>query len=105
MITIREIQNDEENFNWWLTIMPDMIQNIQLLSKNIREKLDFSVKSLGVLEMYIIENYTFEDLISPSCKMAKDLFSRYVRETFRKNIEDTIWEMESREGYFGRKKI
>ncbi|MDR1502140.1 MAG: hypothetical protein LBT43_06765 [Prevotella sp.] len=101
MITIREIQGNEENYTWWLTIMPDVMYNLQLLPKNVSSKLDYSVESLNILELYIIENYNMEELKLPNYKTVVDLFSRYIGETFRKNIKDTIWEMENRKDYFG----
>lgn len=101
MIVVREIQGNEESYNWWLTIMPDVMYNLNLLPKNVSNKLDYSIESLNVLELYIIENYDIEELKLPIYKTVIDLFSRYIGETFRKNIKDTIWEMEKREGYFG----
>ena len=101
MITIREIQGNEEDYNWWLTIMPDVMYNLKLLPKNVSSKLNYSVESLNILEQYIIENYSIEELKQSEYKTVADLFSRYIGETFRKHIKDTIWEMETREGYHG----
>jgi len=101
MVTISEIQGNEDNYNWWLTIIPDVMYNLKLLPKNVSSKLDYSVESLNVLELYIIENYTIEELNLSKYKTVVDLFSRYIGETFRKNIKDTIWEMEKRKDYFG----
>ncbi|MDR1502138.1 MAG: hypothetical protein LBT43_06755 [Prevotella sp.] len=101
MITINEILGNEENYTWWLTIMPDVMYNLQLLPKNVSSKLDYSVESLNILELYIIENYNMEELKLPKYKTVDDLFSRYIGETFRRNIKDAIWEMEKREKYYG----
>jgi hypothetical protein len=101
MITINEIKGNEENYTWWLTTMSDVMYNLQLLPKKIRNKLDYSIESLNVLELYIIENYNIDELKLPTNKTVDDLFSRYIGETFRKNIKDAIWEMETREKYFG----
>jgi hypothetical protein len=101
MITIREIQGDEERYNWWLTIMPDVLMNITLLPKETREKLDFSVGSLNHLEKYLLENYSLEEILMSKNKVALDLYARYIGETFRRNLKDVIWEMETRQNYFG----
>ncbi len=101
MITIEEIQGSEENYNWWLTIMPDILMNIKLLPKEVSVKLDYSVDSLNFLETYVISNYTIEELRMKEYKTVADLFSRYIGETFRKNLKDIIWEIEKREEYFG----
>ncbi|CAM3290803.1 hypothetical protein [Empedobacter stercoris] len=101
MIVISEIQGNEESYNWWLTIMPDVMYNLKLFPKDVSSKLDYSVESLDILELYIIENYNIDDLRLPFYKTVDDIFSRYIGETFRKNIKDAIWEMETRSEYFG----
>ncbi len=63
MITIREIQGDEEKYNWWLTIMPDVLLNVTLLPKLIRTKLDFSIDSLDILENYMKENFELKAIL------------------------------------------
>ncbi|MCU0351655.1 MAG: hypothetical protein MUF43_12655 [Flavobacterium sp.] len=101
MIAINEIRGDEEQFNWWLTIMPDVLLYLSTLPKEVRTRLDYSVESLDVLERHIIENFDLQEMEHSENKMAVDLFARYIGQTFKKNLTDVIWEMETRVGWFG----
>lgn len=101
MITIREIQGDEERYNWWLTTMPDVLLNMALLPKPIKTNLDYSIKSLDCLEAYIKDNFDLESILHSSEKVAFDFFARYIGETFRKNLIDVIWNLEKKEGWVG----
>lgn len=101
MIAIREIRGDEERFNWWLTLMPDILMNLSILPKEVRIKLDFTIDSLEVIETYLKVNYDLKEILQENEKFAFDLFSRYIGETFRKNLTNTIWGMETKEGWFG----
>ena len=101
MIAINEIQGDDEQFNWWLTIMPDALMYLSILPKDVRSKLDYSVNSLDVLEIFLIDNYDMEEMKRSENKMAVDVFARYIGETFRKNLTDIIWKLELRENRFG----
>lgn len=94
MITVQELNNDNDNFNWWLTIMPDTLMNVAVLPKSIRDNLDFSPKSLLILEKYILENYTLDSIRDKKNKIALDLFTRYAGETFRQNLKNIIWKFQ-----------
>jgi hypothetical protein len=94
MITVTDINQNEENYVWWLTIMADELPRLCLLPKAVRSALDFSIESLDILEKYILDNYTLEEMRDYKNKYARDLFSRYVGETFRKNIPNMRWAFE-----------
>jgi hypothetical protein len=105
MITIEALNHDKVNFEIWLASMSDVLNNVKLFPKEIREKLDYTVESLDVIEFYILKNYAFEDSEDSNYKVAFDLFSRYVGETFIKNLNDVIWEFQnydSKNIYFGK---
>lgn len=91
MITVQELNYNEENFNWWLTIMPDVLMNLSLLPQDVRDSLNFSVESLLIFEEYILENYTLNSIREKNNKRALDVFTRYIGETFRKNLKNVIW--------------
>jgi len=62
------------------------------------------MESLDLIEEYIRENYAAEELKDRKNRYARDLFSRYVGETFRKNISDLFWSFESnneQDEYYG----
>lgn len=91
MMTVADINQNEENYVWWLTIMPDELMRLQQLPRQLRESLDFSPASLDVLEGFILDNYTVDELDSAKFKYARDLYARYIGETFRKNVPNTFW--------------
>jgi hypothetical protein len=95
MITISDLNCKEENYAWWLNIMPDEMPRLNLLPKKIREQLDFSLVSLDVIERYILDNYTLEEMKDRRNKFARDLFVRYIGETLRKNVADLYWSFDA----------
>lgn len=105
MITIEKLDFDEKNFALWYNSMQDLLNNINLLPLEIRKELNYSVKSLNVIELYILNNYSIEDTKNPSYEAAFDLFSRYVGETFIRNLDDVDWEFQNYDKeniYFGK---
>lgn len=58
MITISDLNCKEENYTWWLNIMPDEMPRLSILPKEVRAQLDCSLASLDVVEEYIRDNYT-----------------------------------------------
>jgi len=102
MITVSDINQDEENYVWWLTIMPDVLLRLAELPKALRESLDYSISSLDAIEKYLMENYSFEEMKDVKNKYARDLFARYIGETFRKNLENCYWtiDLEDRKNVF-----
>jgi len=95
MITICDLNGKEANYTWWLNIMPDEMPRLTILPKEVRARLDYSPASLDVLEMYIRTNYTLEEMKDKRNRFARDLFARYVGETFRKNRTELYWSFES----------
>jgi hypothetical protein len=104
MITISDLNGKEDNYTWWLNIMPDEMPRLSILPKTIRDQLNYSMESLDLIEEYIRENYTAEELKDRKNRYARDLFARYIGETFRKNVSDLFWSFESgneQDEYFG----
>jgi hypothetical protein len=104
MITISDLNGKEDNYTWWLNIMPDEMPRLSILPKAIRERLNYSMESLDLIEAYIRENYTADELKDRKNRYARDLFARYIGETFRKNASDLFWSFESsneQDEYFG----
>ena len=104
MITISDLNGKEDNYNWWLNIMPDEMPRLSILPKEVRAHLDYSLDSLDVIEEYIISNYTVDELKDRKNKFARDLFVRYIGETFRRNVPELYWAFESedeKDAYYG----
>jgi hypothetical protein len=95
MITVSDLNGKEDNYTWWLNIMPDEMPRLSLLPKEVRMRLDYSPGSLDVLEDYIRANYTMEEMKDRKNKFARDLFARYVGETLRKNSPSLYWSFET----------
>jgi len=69
----------EEDFHWWITCLPDRIQELkQILPKELSSKLDESIESLDLLEVYIIENYDREFLKSEKGKDILNMLASYL---------------------------
>jgi hypothetical protein len=104
MITINDLNGKEDNYTWWLNIMPDEMPRLSILPKEIRDRLDYSLGSLDVIEKYIVSNYTVAELKDRKNKFARDLFVRYIGETFRRNVPELFWAFEARnekDAYYG----
>jgi hypothetical protein len=104
MITISDLNGKEDNYTWWLNIMPDEMPRLSILPKIVRDRLDYSLDSLDLIEDYIRENYSAEELKEKKNRYARDLFARYIGETFRKNISELFWSFVSdneQDEYFG----
>lgn len=95
MITVSDLNCKEENYTWWLNIMPDEMPRLNILPKEVRARLDYSPASLDVLETYIRTNYTMEEMKDRRNKFARDIFTRYVGETMRKSSPDLYWSFDS----------
>jgi hypothetical protein len=104
MITVGDLNDKEDRYTWWLNIMQDEMPRLSILPKEVRDRLDYSLDSLDVIEKYIVDNYTPEDIQDRRNKFACDLFVRYIGETFRKNFPDLYWSFETQDGpngYYG----
>jgi hypothetical protein len=81
------MSKSKNDFDEWLTFMDDRLE--QLFSESpshITSLLDYSPKSLTVLENWLMSLYKSPDEIPDTDKYFIDKVSCYVGETFRKNI-------------------
>jgi hypothetical protein len=104
MITVSDLNGKEDNYAWWLNIMPDEMPRLSILPKDVRNRLDYSLGSLDVIEKYIADNYTAEEIRDRRNRFACDIFIRYIGETFRKNFPGLYWCFElvsERSEYYG----
>ncbi len=83
----------EDQFNWWIAFIPDKIFALEeKLPKNIKNKLDYSVMSLDILEKYLLKNYTVESMMKD--KKMWDYCASYMGYTYKKNILKAEWHIE-----------
>lgn len=81
-------------FEWWLTINPDRIYELfEILPHSLVEKLNYSLESLLVLEEYLLNNYTYDNIIQMEKKSILDNLSRYVGEVARRNLKEAKWDL------------
>ncbi|QEI09308.1 hypothetical protein FXN63_13600 [Pigmentiphaga aceris] len=82
----------EDQFELWLMDMDDALERFHAtVPGESAEKLDFSADSLKNVEAFILRSYErVEDLRKPSEVLVWDGLTRYVGETFRKNLGG-IW--------------
>lgn len=87
--------NEEENFEIWLTDMPDALDRFfDSVPDYIVNNLDFSEGSLDVIEHWLLNN--FKDVDQYKNSAASSIFDgvpRYVGEVFRKKKEG-LWDIE-----------
>lgn len=86
-------QELEDDFEWWITCIPDKIEKLEeLLSKDIFSQLDYSISSLDILEKYLIENSSFEEIQKD--KELWDCCASYLGRTYKRNIPNSKWFVE-----------
>ncbi len=94
MYNIHKIER-KENFEWWITSLPDQIQELKNnVPFEISNGLDESLKSLDIIENYIIENYTIEFLKSESGKNILNNLASYIAATINGLIPKLKWYIE-----------
>ncbi|WP_422859488.1 hypothetical protein ACOKFD_00670 [Flagellimonas sp. S174] len=88
--------NEERNedFIEWTTFTEDRFNDWVKPNPKLAKLLDWSPNSLIIVENYLLENFTIEDLENQENKTPIDAIVSYVAETIRKNIPETIWKID-----------
>ncbi|MGS2741227.1 hypothetical protein [Sinomicrobium sp. M5D2P17] len=94
-MTTKEKEEKKENFQEWLFVMDDTLDEFKnIFKKEENVELDFSPASLDTVEQWILKNYdTKEELLKQVNKPVLNMLAVYVGETFRKNIGGK-WELD-----------
>jgi hypothetical protein len=84
---------DDDDFQYWLFYMDDALEEFfEMLPASVRERLDYSIDSLDVLEAWLLERYPNpEAAVETSETLPLDGAARYIGETFRKTIGGRWW--------------
>ena len=86
--------DNEEAFEMWVTEMPDALDSfLSAIPSDLVAKLDFSPRSLNVLEEWMLEK--FGDVArfrNGADTKTVDGIARYIGETFRQNLGGT-WDI------------
>src|SRR5690606_13509667 len=90
---------DEEDFQHWLDYMDDGIEEFfAMLPAQVRDRLDYSIDSLDVLEAWLLERYPNPDAaVQTSETLYLDGAARYIGETFHKII-GACWQVGAKGG-------
>ena len=87
----KQALSSRDNFEYWLANMDDALDFLlEQVPVSIKDKLDFSVNSLKVLESWVLEKYenTEKMLNSKETRLVNSI-ACYIGETFRKNLGGT----------------
>ncbi len=94
-MTEQERIEREERFEWWITCIPDKIEELrENLPKYISEKLDLSIISINILENYIIDTYEAEFLKSNKGGVLLSQLASYIGQVIKNTLPDATWYME-----------
>lgn len=90
---MRSKHDIEDNFEWWITCIPDKINRLEeLIPKDIFGKLDYSIESFNVLEEYLLSKYTIKQV--KNNPELHDCLASYLGTTYRRNIQKSEWYVE-----------
>jgi hypothetical protein len=92
-----------EEFDAWQAALPlKLVQLNTLVPPALREKLDYSLDSIDLLEAWLLEKYpSYQAAITPEEYPVMDAASVYIGETFRDFLEgDWIVELEDADDPF-----
>lgn len=91
----REKNRRRKDFEAWITFIPDeVIELKKMLPKEVAEMLDYSEKSLDLIEKYLLQNHSSENFIVEENKILIDRLARYVGSTFRRSLPNGYWDIE-----------
>lgn len=101
---MRNKQDAENDFEWWITCIPDKINRLEeLLPANVFNKLDNSLDSLALLGEYICDTIHSNELLKQNEELW-DCLASYVGTTYRRNVPTAEWRIELEDEkniYFG----
>lgn len=81
-----------EEFNWWLTCIPDKIAELkQRLPASIADKLDNSIESVDILEHYLMNIYESDNMIKPENSEFLDQLASYIGDIAEKKMTGSFW--------------
>lgn len=84
----RQALSSRDDFEYWLFSIDDEIDFLlEEVPREMKDKLDFSVNSLEILESWILKQYqNTEEMLSETQTKIVNSIACYIGETFRKNI-------------------
>ncbi|WP_027420641.1 hypothetical protein [Crocinitomix catalasitica] len=90
-MTIDEKLKIKEDFEWWITSIPDKVLELQ---KELDFNLDRSLESLNNIEKHLIENFTEDFLSSEKGGLIYDQITSYIGSTIKLLVPNLHWHIE-----------
>ena len=88
-------ERNKEIFKNWVSDLPIRIEAwIVTLNKELKDKLDFSPRSLKDLGEYLVINFDFESFRKLENKKVPDAIVSYLGETLRINLKGSYWSID-----------
>jgi hypothetical protein len=82
-----------ENFLEWTTYTRDRFLKWVSQIDDLKSKLDWTPESLQIIENYLLEHFSYEDILNKTNNSSIDAIISYVGDTIRINIPEMIWEI------------
>lgn len=87
-------QELEDNFDWWITCIPDKINRLEeLIPEKIFRSLNYSVDSFEYLGRHICDTIQSIDSLMQQEELW-DCYASYVGTTYRRNVPTAKWHVE-----------
>ncbi len=81
-----------EDYNWWLTCIPDKIGDLLAsLPPAIRQQLNGSLPSVDILENYLLQQFSFDELVRPENHFLLDQLASYLGTIAEKEMSGCHW--------------
>lgn len=94
IIKMRSKQDIENDFEWWITCIPDKINRLEaLLPANVYNKLDYSLDSLALLGEYVCDTIQSIEVLKQNDELW-DCLASYIGTTYRRNVSTAEWRIE-----------
>jgi hypothetical protein len=88
-----QIARFKEQFEVWVTFIPDRLIALSEILHKINIKLDNSKNSIEELEEYLLKNYTFEDCDKEDKMYIIELCATYIGHYVQNNIPNAHWDI------------
>lgn len=87
-------QELEDNFDWWITCIPDKVNRLEeLIPVDIFKRLDYSLESFSFFGKYICDTIqSINDLKNEG--ELWDCYASYIGTTYRRNVPTAEWFIE-----------
>src|SRR5690606_6616395 len=84
----------EDNFDWWITCIPDKVNRLEdLIPLEIFKRLDYTLESFDFLGNYICDTIQSINNLKNEGELW-DCYASYIGTTYRRNVPTAEWFIE-----------